>query len=80
LEQYGGCGMPLIGSAIFLGIIPINLPAYYTFEYDLENNGQIESRRHRMQLNNRISIWEWFIRSVDNKVLAQALAWSSGEH
>ncbi len=77
IHQYGRCGNPLMLSAITLGIIPGVLPAARTFEYDLDNGTGVESYVHHLPLYERFSIWEWLVRRDEQKVVSEALAWSS---
>ena len=77
MRRFGQCANPLLLSAMTLGIIPGWLPGNYSFEYDLEVNGQVENRMHMLPVSMRISVWEHLVRSDEQKVLTEALAFST---
>jgi hypothetical protein len=76
VAHFGRCANPLMLSAITLGVVPGYLPGAQAFEYDLETNGQMEREIHDLPVYERISIWDHFIKSHDEEVLAEALAFS----
>ena len=77
VHQYGRCANPLMLTIVTFGIVPGVLPGARSFEYDLETDGPIAHCTHPLPTYDRISIWEWLARHDDQKVLAEALAWSS---
>jgi hypothetical protein len=77
IRQYGRCANPLMLTMITFGIVPGVLPAARAFEYDLQADGVVEVCEHRLPLYERFSIWEWRLRGHEEKVMAEALAWSS---
>jgi hypothetical protein len=77
VHQYGRCGNPLMLTIVTFGIVPGVLPGARAFEYDLDTDGVVEHCVHPLPIYDRISIWEWLVRHDDQKVLAEALAWSS---
>jgi hypothetical protein len=76
VHQYGRCANPLMLTIVTLGIVPGVLPGARAFEYDLNTDGVIEHCIHPLPIYDRISVWEWLVRHHDQKVLAEALAWS----
>jgi hypothetical protein len=77
IRQYGRCANPLMLTIFTVGIVPGILPAARAFEYDLQTDGVTETCEHHLPLYERFSIWEWLFRRDEQKVLAEALAWSS---
>ncbi len=77
IRQYGRCGNPLMLTGLTLGIVPGVLPAARGFEYDLETDGVTETCEHHLPLYERFSVWEWLLRRDEQKIVAEALAWSS---
>lgn len=77
IKHYGRCANPLMLTIITLGIVPGYLPSAEAFQYNLETDGKVERCIHPLPMYDRISIWEWLVRHHDEKVLAEALTWSS---
>jgi hypothetical protein len=77
VRQYGRCANPLMLTMLTVGIVPGVLPAARAFNYDLQTDGQTQTCEHHLPLYERYSIWEWLARRDEQKVLAEALAWSS---
>lgn len=79
IRQYGVCVNPLMLSGLTLGVVPGVLPGNYCFEYELRNGGLTERRSHRLPVYVRYSVWERLSQRDADKVLGEALAWSSLE-
>lgn len=77
IRQHGRCGNPLMLTFLTFGIVPGVLPSARSFDYDLETDGTVQHCVHPLPLFDRVSIWEWLVKSHDQKVMAEALAWSS---
>jgi hypothetical protein len=77
IKHFGRCGNPIMLTILTIGIVPEVLPSAQVFEYDLETDGKIEHCVHPLPTYDRVSIWEWFANHDDDKVMAEALAWSS---
>ncbi|CAA0118171.1 Uncharacterised protein [BD1-7 clade bacterium] len=56
------CGNPLIASAVFLGTVPVSLPVTDRFRYIIENEDGISEYVHFVEIYERTSIWEWFLK------------------
>lgn len=79
IRQYGRCANPLMLTGLTLGIVPGVLPAARSFGYDLQTDGVVEAHEHHLPLYERIAIWEWLLPREEQKVMAEALAWSSSQ-
>jgi hypothetical protein len=81
MDQLGGCANPLLLTFLTLGVIPGVVYDGYLFHYDLETDGFLAQKTHRLPVYSRVSIWEWFLAGShrEGKVLAEALAWSPAE-
>ena len=77
IQRLYRCGNPMMMTFVTLGIVPIDLPGGQVFQYDLESDGIGIHYYHRLPTYDRISIWEWLVRHNEEKILAEALAWSS---
>ena len=77
LRQYPVCANPLMLTGLTFGIIPGFLPGAKAFEYGLEEGGVSEHYSHRLPVYQRISVWEWLVRSDEDKVFTEALGWST---
>jgi hypothetical protein len=77
IKHFGRCGNPIMLTVLTIGIVPGILPSAQAFEYDLETDGKVEHCVHPLPTYDRVSIWEWFVKHDDDRVLAEALAWSS---
>jgi hypothetical protein len=77
IHQYGRCANPMLLTIVTFGIVPGILPGARAFEYDLDTDGVVVRCVHLLPIYDRISIWEWLVKHDDQRVLAEALAWSS---
>jgi hypothetical protein len=76
MQQFGRCANPLLLTGLTLGILPGFLPGSYVFEYEIEKGGAMQRGAHYLPMHERVSVWEWMINRDEDKVLAEALAWS----
>lgn len=72
-----GCGNPLLGSVLTMGILPATLPATITFGYTLTEGGSIKQYGHSIRAYTRHSIWEHLISSDGAHEIAEALKFST---
>ncbi|MCB1841249.1 MAG: hypothetical protein KDI61_13465 [Alphaproteobacteria bacterium] len=54
----GGCGMPYLGTAMTLGLLPGGAPGMADLTYILESNGTSRLYGHDMFYRDRVSLWE----------------------
>ncbi|WP_045827013.1 hypothetical protein [Teredinibacter turnerae] len=70
------CGNGLIAPIFTLGILPGYLNASENFSFTLERSGQVNTVEYFLDVYERYSIWEWFIKpfkSSDEKIKGKAL-------
>ncbi len=56
------CGNGLIPPMFTLGILPGYLSAAENFAFTLENHGNVKTVEYYLDIHERYSVWEWFIK------------------
>ncbi len=74
LEKHPGCGNPMLGTILTLGLLPAHMPDSYTFGYTVEGPDGKQTFRHTVAVEYQYSLWElFFVFANDNKELGRAL-------
>lgn len=76
------CGMPFLGSAMTLGLVPAEVPEYAHVEISTWAPGEKKVRTtYLVKMKNRYSLWEKFaFWHDDEKAMARALGWAYKEN
>ena len=75
VQFYGGCGNPLMGTFLTLGILPSATLSHYLFRFTIEQDGQKTEYEYILPMEQRYSLWEWLRKPFVNEtaILSEAL-------